>query len=214
LCVGLYADAQVLQGHSVIIRNNSAEAKETDGSGMYMWAYAEPSNVNLTASVVEDNHAYAGVEAYGGGIYLNMAALTFRDVQIRANSIDFIGSLGTVSGLGAGLYTHLKCIRGAFEGVLIEANVINGAAYRAVYSAGAGVFLRGTNGQITFKRCEVRGNTLLLRASPTTTFDSYGAGLHARGTLTLNSTLISGNVIDVVGPTPDKHLAAGAGTVV
>jgi hypothetical protein len=134
-------------------------------------------------------------------------------VQIRGNTIDFIGSLGTVFGLGAGLYVDLTCTGGAMEGLMVEANVIDGGAYSAVIIHGGGIYWDSTFALITCTRCEVRGNKLLVRGRLTSARTSYGAGLRTSSFLTLNATLISGNVIDVIGPAPGRHTAVGAGTV-
>lgn len=179
-----------------------------------MVAFEGSGIVNLTASVVEDNRAYSARLAYGGGVYLDMTASTFRDVQIRGNRIDFFGSLGWMMvGLGAGLYAELLCLLGAMEGVVVEANVIDGGTYSVVNIHGGGIYWDVTSGRITCTRCEVRGNKLLQRSRPTDARTSYGAGLRTSGHLTLNATLISDNLIYVVCPRLGRHTAVGAGTV-
>jgi hypothetical protein len=187
----------VLQGESITIRNNTAEAYYASGGGMYAVKYGGSASVNLTRSIIEDNQGRPTYQGHGGGLYLE-ARFTFRQVEIRGNSISFpAGDSGT--GKGGGMFVRVEgSWVSVLERVVVEGNVMEHALVGNGELRGGGIHWRGDDAsKLVCSLCELRGNTLRLRLPNTDWSVAAGAGMESWGQLVLNDTSITGNVIDV-----------------
>jgi len=118
------------------------------------------------------NIPYAG--NYGGGILLNQASPTLRNLHVTGNTV---GSASTL-GLGAGIAIYNA--QPVLENVLVTGNT-------GIY--GAGVFVY--QGSPTFTNCEITDNVVFTGNG---TYPAKGGGLHVLdATVTLNNCTISGH---------------------
>jgi hypothetical protein len=186
----------VLQGESITVRNNSAEAYYASGGGMYAVKYGGSALVNLTRSIIEDNQGRPTYQGHGGGLYLE-ATLTFRRAEIRGNSISFpAGSRGT--GTGGGMYARTDTSFSVLDRVVVEGNTIEHARVGDATLQGGGIYVWGDDAsQLACSLCEIRGNTLRARLPNTGWTMVIGAGIRSLGGLVMNDSVITGNVIDV-----------------
>lgn len=186
----------MLQGESITIRNNSAEAAYANGGGMYAVKYGGSASVNLTRSIIEDNQGRPTYQGHGGGLYLE-ARFTFRQVDIRGNSISFpAGDSGI--GRGGGIYARADTSFSVLDRVVVEGNMIEHARVGDATLGGGGLHVWGEDASpLACSLCEIRDNTLRARLPNTGWTMVIGAGMESFGRLVMNDSVITGNVIDV-----------------
>ncbi len=163
------------------------------GAGLSIAGAPNPVNVTLDGVTVTDNIA---TNAGGGGIYASNATLNLIDSTISANQS---GGSGDVRYGGGGIY--LEDVFGRVQATLTRTSIV---ANQAPSNRGGGILIS----------VHPPGNTVILALNDSTLASNHadgggGGGLFSdHGTVSLNNTIVSGNVAKQAG-----GLANSSGTI-
>ena len=208
---GIYSDAGSLKLVDSSVTGNLAHAAagqaDVYGGGIY-----RNLNMSLTRSKVTGNKALgdgAGTSslAWGGGIFDDEGHVILDSSHLDGNRARATGPAGGARGEGGGIYLQdgesLFAVGSTFNGN--RANATTGGT--SAVASGGGIAGFVTHG--TFMKSKLTSNTVHAESTGDASASGGGAGVQNLDTLSLVSTRVARNAVDVVGPSSTS--ASGGG---